>query len=87
MASEHGMTIHAAEVMPDHVHLFMESDPTLCVGRDREPLQRPVKSHFAKNSLAPVPLADAVEPQLFRIDRWCGLGSTIRRYIEVQKGT
>src|SRR6266404_9115915 len=23
-----GMTIHALEVMPDHVHLFVESDPT-----------------------------------------------------------
>src|SRR6266404_2995340 len=26
-----GMTIHALEVMPDHVHLFVESDPTRCV--------------------------------------------------------
>ena len=25
------MTIHALEIMPDHVHLFVESDPTLCV--------------------------------------------------------
>ena len=25
------MTIHALEVMPDHVHLFVESDPTRCV--------------------------------------------------------
>src|SRR6478609_8716605 len=24
-------TIHALEVMPDHVHLFVESDPTRCV--------------------------------------------------------
>ena len=31
IADEHGMTIHAAEVMPDHVHLFVEADPTLCV--------------------------------------------------------
>jgi putative transposase len=23
---------HTLEVMPDHVHLFVESDPTLCVG-------------------------------------------------------
>jgi putative transposase len=26
-----GMTIHALEIMPDHVHLFVESDPTRCV--------------------------------------------------------
>src|SRR5271157_3093648 len=25
------MTIHALEIMPDHVHLFVESDPTRCV--------------------------------------------------------
>lgn len=27
-AQELGATIHALEVMPDHVHLFLESDPT-----------------------------------------------------------
>jgi putative transposase len=27
-AHELGATIHALEVMPDHVHLFLESDPT-----------------------------------------------------------
>jgi REP-associated tyrosine transposase len=30
-ATELGITIHALEVMPDHVHLFVESDPTRCV--------------------------------------------------------
>jgi putative transposase len=30
-AVELGMTIHTLEVMPDHVHLFLEADPTLCV--------------------------------------------------------
>src|SRR5262245_30782494 len=30
-ADELGMTVHALEVMPDHVHLFVESDPTRCV--------------------------------------------------------
>jgi putative transposase len=29
--TELGMTIHALEIMPDHVHLFVESDPTFCV--------------------------------------------------------
>jgi putative transposase len=27
-AAEIGATLHAVEVMPDHVHLFVESDPT-----------------------------------------------------------
>jgi putative transposase len=30
-SAELGMTIQALEVMPDHVHLFVESDPTRCV--------------------------------------------------------
>jgi len=30
-ADQYGMIIHALEVMPDHVHLFVESDPTLCI--------------------------------------------------------
>lgn len=31
VASEAEMTVHAVEVMPDHVHLFVEADPTLAV--------------------------------------------------------
>jgi putative transposase len=31
IAAEHRMRLHAVEVMPDHVHLFVESDPRLCV--------------------------------------------------------
>ena len=30
-SAELGMTIHALEVMPDHVHVFVEGDPTRCV--------------------------------------------------------
>jgi putative transposase len=30
-SAELGMTIHSLEVMPDHVHIFVESDPTRCV--------------------------------------------------------
>ena len=30
-AEQHGMTVHSMEVMPDHVHLFVEADPSLCV--------------------------------------------------------
>lgn len=30
-SAELGLTIHALEVMPDHVHLFIEHDPTRCV--------------------------------------------------------
>ena len=29
ISAEHGFLVHEMEVMPDHVHLFVESDPTL----------------------------------------------------------
>jgi putative transposase len=28
IAKQHGMTLHAAEVMPDHGHIFVEGDTT-----------------------------------------------------------
>ena len=28
--AELGITIHRLEIMPDHVHLFVEADPTRC---------------------------------------------------------
>ena len=31
VAADHEMTLHTVEVMPDHVHLFVEADPTLSV--------------------------------------------------------
>jgi putative transposase len=31
VAAEAEMTVHAIEVRPDHVHLFVEADPTLAV--------------------------------------------------------
>ena len=33
VASEAEMTVHAVEVRPDHVHLFVEADPTLVVAQ------------------------------------------------------
>ena len=32
-AKELDMTIHAMEIMPDHVHLFIESDPRFSIAR------------------------------------------------------
>ena len=31
IATRFEITVHALEIMPDHVHLFVESDPTMCV--------------------------------------------------------
>ena len=51
IAAEHGMTLHAVEVMPDHVQLFVETDPTLCVAeivnRFKGPTSRVLRQEFA----------------------------------------
>src|SRR5215472_13445133 len=51
--AEHSMTLHAVEVMPDHVQLFVESDPTLSCRRDRQSVERTNQPRFA----ARVPLS------------------------------
>ena len=88
VAAEHGMTIHTMEVMPDHVHLFVEADPTLCVaeivnrfkGRSSHALRREFAS--LKSRL----------PTLWSRSYYAGsIGhvsdAVVRRYIETQKGT
>ena len=87
IAREHEMTIHAAEVMPDHVHLFVEADSTLCVaeivnrfkGRTSRVLRE--EFHQLRTRL----------PTLWSRSYFAGTvgavsEATIRRYIEAQKG-
>jgi putative transposase len=40
-ARELGATLHALEIMPDHVHLFVEADPTLARSSHPPPPQFP----------------------------------------------
>ena len=50
-AAEHGMSIQAIEVMPDHLHLFIKADPTLSVAeivnRFKGRSSRVLRSEFA----------------------------------------
>ena len=39
-AAELGATIHTLEIMPDHVHMLVESDPTLAESAHRRAVQR-----------------------------------------------
>ena len=61
------MTIHALEIMPDHVHLFVESDPTRCVAE----IVNRMKGYTSRVLRERVPLAaiqtaDPLEPKLLR---------------------
>ena len=81
------MRIHAAEVMPDHVHLFVESDPTLCVAeivnRFKGRTSRILRQEFRT-------LRTRLPTLWSRSSFAAAVGTvsetTVRRYIEAQKG-
>ena len=86
-AEEHGMTVHTMEVMPDHVHLFVEADPTLSVAeivnRFKGRSSRILRQEF-------VSLRTRL-PTLWSRSYYAGsVGAVsegvVRRYIEAQKG-
>ncbi len=88
VADEHGMTIHAVEVMPDHVHLFVESDPTLCVAE----IVNRFKGRTSRILRQEFPSLRSRLPTLWSRSYFAAtVGAvseqTIRRYIEMQKGT
>ena len=86
-ADELGMTIHALEVLPDHVHLFVESDPTRCmaeiVNRLKGSTSRLLRQEF--------PSLRSRLPTLWSRSYFAGSighvsAATIERYIAEQKG-
>jgi putative transposase len=87
VADDHGMALHAAEVMPDHVHLFVEADPTLCVAeivnRFKGRTSRLLREEFpALRSRLPTLWSRSY----FAASVGAVSEATIRRYIEAQKG-
>lgn len=86
-AQELELTVHALEIMPDHVHLFVEFDPRVSVAEIVNRLKgytsRVLRSEFAflKSRL----------PTLWSRSYYAGtIGhvseATVRKYIESQKG-
>jgi len=88
IATEHEMTIHAIEVMPDHVHLFIESDPTLCVAE----IVNRLKGRTSRVLRQEFPALRSRLPTLWSRSYFAATvgavsEATIRRYIEAQRGT
>jgi putative transposase len=86
-AAEHGMTIHALEVMPDHVHLLVEADPTLCVAE----IVNRFKGRSSRVLRAEFPSLRRRLPTLWSRSYYAGsVGhlseQTVRRYLETQRG-
>jgi putative transposase len=87
IAAEHGMTIHAVDVMPDHVHLFVEADPTLCVAE----IVNRFKGRSSRVLRAEFPSLRRRLPTLWSRSYYAGsVGHvserTVRYYIQTQRG-
>ncbi|MBU2527585.1 MAG: IS200/IS605 family transposase [Bacteroidetes bacterium] len=86
-ADKFKITILAMEVMPDHVHLFVETDPTLCVAE----IVNRFKGRSSHDLRAEFPSLRSRLPTLWSRSYYagsCGAVTevSILRYIEGQKG-
>src|SRR3954470_10331632 len=85
--AELGMTIHALEVMPDHVHLFVEGDPTRCVAE----IVNRLKGSTSRVLRQEFPTLRSRLPTRWSRSYFAGSighvsAATIERYIAEQKG-
>lgn len=86
--AEHVWTIHALEVMPDHVHLFIESDPIYSVAE----IVNRLKGASSRILRSEFPALRSRLPTLWSRSYYAGTvgavsDAVVRRYIESQKGT
>jgi putative transposase len=86
-ATELGMTIHALEVMPDHVHLVIMSDPTRCVAE----IVNRLKGYTSRVLRREFPSLRSRLPTLWSRSYYAGSvghvsAATVERYIAEQKG-
>ena len=85
--AEHEWTIHALEVMPDHVHLFIESDPIYSVAE----IVNRLKGASSRILRSEFPALRSRLPTLWSRSYYAGTvgavsDAVVRRYIESQKG-
>lgn len=86
-AAELGMTIHALEVLPDHVHLFLESDPTRGVAE----IVNRFKGYTSRGLRAEFPSLRSRLPTLWSRSYFAASvghvsAATVARYLADQKG-
>lgn len=85
-ANEHGMEIHALEIMPDHVHLFIAADPTMSVAG----ITNALKGYTSRVLRQEFPSLKSRIPSLWSRSYYAGTvgrvsEKTVRAYIENQK--
>jgi putative transposase len=87
VAADLEATLHACEVMPDHVHLFVESDPRLAVAG----IVSRLKGRTSRALREEFPHLRSRLPTLWSRSYYAGTvghvsEATVRRYIAAQKG-
>ena len=87
VAAEHGFLLHTVEVMPDHVHLLLEADPTRSVAEIVNRFKGP-SSRFLRQEF---PSLRSRLPTLWSRSYYAATvghvsEATVRKYIESQKG-
>lgn len=86
-AKELEMEIHALEIMPDHVHLFVESDPRWCVAE----IVNRLKGFTSHELREEFPSLKSRLPTLWSRSYYAGTvghvsEKTVKAYIENQRG-
>ncbi|MBV8607770.1 MAG: IS200/IS605 family transposase [Singulisphaera sp.] len=86
-SAELGMAIQAMDVMPDHVHLFVESDPTRCVAE----IVNRLKGYTSRTLREEFPSLRSRLPTLWSRSYYAGSvghvsAATVERYIAEQEG-
>ena len=86
-SKEHGFIIHAMEVMPDHVHLFLEHDPIYGVAE----IVNRLKGYTSRVLRSEYPWLRSRIPTLWSRSYFAGsvgsvTASAIEKYIANQKG-
>lgn len=86
-AQELEMTIHALKIMPDHVHLFVESDPRFSVAR----ITNQLKGYTSRMLRKEFQVLRSRLPTLWSRSYYAGTvghvsDATVRQYIANQKG-
>jgi putative transposase len=87
VATEADMIVHALEIMPDHVHLFVEADPTLAVAE----IVNRFKGRSSRLMRTQFPALRSRLPTLWSRSYYAGSvghvsADTVQAYIAAQKG-
>jgi len=87
VATEADMIVHALEIMPDHVHVFVEADPTLSVAE----IVNRFKGRSSRLMRTEFPALRSRLPTLWSRSYYAGSvghvsAETVQAYIAAQKG-